>query len=771
MKKVFLFVFLCFFWTKSFCIQKFYLKDIFWNIKNDIYIYKYNKILLKNFGDFIEDKNIINVINCLYNVGYFDKVKVYKLNKKLYIYLHYKSIINNILIQGNNTFNNVYILNFLKKFNIKKNSFLNDFLILKFKYFILDKYRKLNKYNVKINFSKFFFKKKYCNLKINFNEGKNLNVKNILFKDNLFLINNSSFLKIFNSFINFNLNNFILNLNLIKNFYFNYGYLDFNFKKIKFIFLNNDTLNIKIYLYEGNRYKIHDLLIYSNKNNNLNKKLNKIKYIFFYKNMYYKYSILKNIFMHIKDFLKKNGFLDVNIDLDYQKLSNNKIIFFLYVKLGKIYYINKVFLRNISLYENNFLYKNNIPKLENNLYNEYLINLGKLNLEKTNFFTSVSWKKQYFYKNKKNKLNIIYFLEKNNDSKLNFGINYGKINNLNYELSLFKKNFFYLGNDLLIKSIKDNFNNYNEIYLINPINYINNFYIKQKLFYNYIYNNNLYNNNYINFNYGYKNNFIWKINNFLNYKFGIHYICNNFYKKNINSNLNNLIKKKIFTKDYLIINNLNINKLNSNILPKYGFYIDFNSKFTLPNSYNNYYKIYVSLSKYFSLNKNYELIFFVRNYIGYGNGFKNKILPFYENFNYLENNFLRVFNGSINYNKNILINKDKCNNYKCILYKNFKGNLVFSLTNELIFPNKFIFLNKNYFNNIRTSLFIDSGFIIDTIFLKKLYLRDFLKISTGISFKFVTFLGTINLSYGFPLVYNENDRISNFQFSIGNYFN
>lgn len=178
----------------------------------------------------------------------------------------------------------------------------------------------------------------------------------------------------------------------------------------------------------------------------------------------------------------------------------------------------------------------------------------------------------------------------------------------------------------------------------------------------------------------------------------------------------------------------------------------------------------LSLSKYFSLNKSNELIFFIHNYIGYGSGFKNKILPFYENFNYLGDNFLRVFDRNITYNKNFIFNKNKCSNYKCISYKNSGGNLAFSLINELIFPNKFIFLNKYYLNNIRTSLFIDSGFIIDTFFLNKLNLKDFLKISAGFSFKFVTSLGTINLSYGFPLVYNENDKISNFQFNIGNYF-
>ncbi len=785
MKKFFLFIFLCFFCLKSFCIQKFYLKDIVWNIKNKFFIYKYKKFLFNKFGNFIEDRNIINVINYLYKIDYFSKIKIYKLNNNLYIYLYYKPIINNILVTGNKILSKLDILLFLKKFNIQKNVFLSNSSILEAKNFIFKKYRNLNKYNIKISFLKYFLKEKYCTLKINLNENQYLNIRNILLKKKYFLVKkkfnpfykkNYFFSKIFNSFIDFNLNNFILHLNLIKEFYFNYGYLNFTIKKIKFIFLSKKNIDIKICFFEGKRYKIHDLLIYSNKNIEFDKILNNIKYTFFYKDMYYKHNLLNNIISYINFFFKKNGFLNVDIDLDYQILNDNKIIVFFYVKLDKIFYVNNIFLKNVNLYESKFLFKNNIPKIKNNLYNEYLINLGKLNLEKTNFFSSIYFKKK-IYRNSINKLDIIYFLKKKYDSKLNFGLNYDKKNNLNYELSLLKNNFLYLGNDLFIKGVKNNFGNYSEINLINPINYMNNFYIKHKLFYNYIFNNYLGDSNNLNINYGYKNYFIFKLNDFFKYKFGINYIYNTFYKYKYNydlnyfqffTNINNYlnIKKKII-KNFLIINNFYINKLDNNILPKYGFYINFNSKFTFPNIYNNFYKMYISWSKYFFLNN--QWIFFIHNYLGYGNGFKNNVLPFYENLDHLKEKSLRVFNENISYNNYYISNKKFCNN-KCFLSSN-KNNLVFLLTNELIIPNKFIFLNNYFLNkNVRASWFIDSGFSLNTNLLNKLYLKDFLKVSTGISLKFTTYFGTINLSYGFPLYWNINDKISNFQFNIGNFF-
>ncbi len=796
-----LFIFLFFFSTKSFCIQNFYLKDFIWNIKNKFDIYLYKKILLNHLGNIISKKNIIDIVNCLYKTRYFKNIKIYEVNNKLFIYLNYKPLIYDLLIQGNISLNSKKILFILDKFNIKKNFFLENNLILEVKKIFLNKYKELGKYNVKISFLIFFLNKKYCILKINFNEGEYLKIKNISFKRNSFLnkekilylknVNNN--FKLLNYFVDFNFYNLINDLYRIKNFYFKYGYLDFYFKKIKFIFLNKNILNIIIDLYEGDRYKIYDILFKKKiKDIKLNKILDKIKWKFFNKNIYYKSTIIDSIILNIKKEFKKCGFLNFKININYKKLVNNKIIFFLYIKLNKIFYINKIILKNINSYKNSFLYKN-IPIHKNNLYNEYLINLGKKNLENTNIFSLVSWKKKIINSKKNNKLNIIYNFKSDYDNKFNFGINYGNNNNLNYEFNLFKKNFFYLGNDFLIKSTKTKFSNNSKIYTKNFINYLNNFFIKHKLFFNYSLNNQLNNYGYLNKNYGYKSYITWRVNDFLEYNLGLEYIYNIFnkmkpylgilkYLKSINKKIDFISKKNpLIISDFLINFNFKINKLDNIILPKYGFYIYFNSKFTSFKSMNNFYKIYVSASKYFSLNKYKNWIFFLHNYIGYSNSFNNKIIPFYENFHSLNNNFLRVFSNDISYNQIYTnFNKNKCkkNKYMCLSSYYSGGNFIFYLNNELVFPN--FFLNNYYKNYFRTSLFIDSGLVLDTNLINTSNninnnisdyknIKNMFKMSAGISCKIVTPLGTINLSYGFPILYNSNDKIHNFQFNIGNF--
>ncbi len=785
MKKFFLFIVLFFFCTKSFCIQNFFLKDSVWNIRNKSNFFLYKKIIFKKYGYWINKKYINNFINFLHKNKFFKKNTFYlENNSKIFIYLYYKLLINKILIYNNKVLKYKEIFNILNKFNIKKEKKINSFLLLKLKNIFLKKYKILNKYNVKINFLIFYLNNKNYILKINFNEGKYLNVKKIFFKKNNYLIKNffisknyyfSNFL---NFFVNFNLNNFIKDLNNIKNFYLNNGYLDFYIYKINFFFLNKNVLNICIDLKEGKRYKIYDLLIY-NKDIKFDVSINKIKYKFYHENIYFKYNILRNIYLNIKNFFKEIGFPNININFDYQKISNNKIIVFLYIDLDRIFYINKVFLKNINLYEKKILYYNNIPIIKGSKYNEYLINLGKSNLEKTNFFSSVLLK---FRKKKYNNLDIIYFLKKNYDSNINFGINYSENNFLNYKFNLFRKNFLHLGNNFLFQSIKNEFYNYNKIYIVNFINYLHNIYVKHELFYNNIYYDN--DSNFLNYIYGYKSNIIWEINNFIKYKLGVNYIFNVFFLnsnlnklklnnlKYFNKNINFLYKNKYFLiNDFLVTNNFIINKLDNIVLPIFGYYINFNNKFTFLNSDNNFYKTDIFWFKYISLTKNNDWMFLLRNYIGYGNSFGNKQLPFYESFDFLDNNYLRVLGQKNKFNK---FNKDFLNIYKKKYYTN---NLAFYFTNELIIPNT-LFFNKYYSKYWRISLFLDSGFILNTKHLSKLnvinnslkYIRNIFKISSGISCKFITPIGIINLSYGFPLLYNNNDEINNFQFNVGNYF-
>ncbi len=772
------------------------LLNIKYNNNNTYYYY----FLLKN-KNFFNKLNIDKINNFFLNIDHFKKINIKKINKNIVIKLLYKPVLYKIFLNGNNIINNNEFIFLLKKFNISINKFFDKKNFLKFKSYILNKYIFLGKYDVKINYFLYFYKKNRYFLKINIKEGNFAKINKIFFFGNNFFSKKKilSFINIkeyslLNNFLGKNIfiiNIFINDLNIIKNFYFKYGYFDFYIKSVKTKINNNKFLNIYLELNEGNRYRLFDIKILNNVSI-YNNYFNYIKKKFFYKKIFFNLNIINNIIFEIKKLLNNNGYIDVYINNNIKKIFNKYIIIFFDIKFGKKFYVNDILFKGNKVFNNTFLEKE-IPQKKKVLYNNYLVNLGKKKLLNTGFFNFVKIKKKYFNKNKKYFLNIIYEVSEINDGLINFNVGYGRKSSLNYNISLLNKNIFFPGSDFFIKGFKNKLSNNFNIFLNYPIYNFDFIYIKHELFNNNLLNDKINNYGYLNINSGIKNNITFFINNFIKYKIGLIYSLNNLY--NIKSQLSifkyfKSINKKFYLKskknrlinnDLLLINNFVFNNLDNNIFPNTGFVFDIYNKITLPFSDNSFYKLYLNYLKYYSLDKNNKWIFFLKYNIGYVNGFLGKNFPFYENFNYENNIFLRGFDLDYLGYKKIFINSKsyKCENKRKICNSNiyYNGNFISSLNLELIFPND-LFFSKLYSKYIRSSFFFDTGIFIDTNDRNLNFYKNYnfynninmFRFSTGISFKILTPLGIINFSFGLPFnIYNDNE-INYIQFNLGNYF-
>ncbi len=784
-------------------VNKYNVKNIIFDIKNNnINNNYYNNILKKII---YKHKFSINDIKFFLNfINHFNYIKYYKKKRgNILLKLIYKSIIYKIYILGNKLYNKREIINFLKKFNINYGKFFNYYNILKFKNFLINKYKVNNKLNIKIFFKKRKIKRKKILLIFKINENKIYEINNIN------IIGNKNFNKdIFLNFMKTKKNNNLLNfifeyvfiykiflndLKNIKNFYLINGYLDFKIKKVFFLNKNKNILDINIIYDEGNKYKIFDIIINSNIKR-FNYLLNNIKYKMFKKKKLYKFNLINKIIIKINNFLKNKGYLNINTNIKYKKKRNNKIIFLINLELKNRFFINKIIFKGNKYFKYNYLIKN-IPFRKGDIYNLSLIKKSLYNLKKNNFFKFIKIKrKQFNY----NKVDIIYYIKENNDGIISFGLGYGRKSKINYNIIWSQKNILYSGSNFLIKCLKNKLNLSNYIYFAYPINNYKNIYIKHKLFLNKLIDNKLNDYKYLNLNYGIENSINFYIGEFLKYKIGIKYSHNYLYK--VKSQLKALsyfysMKKKfnlnslnnfLFTNDVFLINNILYNKLDNNIFPNYGYKIGLLSKFTLFNSDNNFYKLFLFFSNYFSLDFNKNLIFSLNNYLGFSNGINNKILPFYENFNLNDNNFLRGLNyENIGFNEIFINSKSyKCdkNHIICFNKNSSNGNFILSNNLNVILPHN-ILLNNIYSKYIRISIFFDSGIILDTnlnnIFKDKYYNKmnynynnnyyDFIKFSVGISFKFITPIGPLNLSFGIPIKYNNFDEINYIQFNTDNF--
>ncbi len=761
-------------------------------IKNNFFLYK-NKFKNLNYYNLLKVYELINLLFKNYYLRYLNIIKFNNINN-IFLIKNKKKIIKKIYLS-----NNYYlyfikndILSILKKFNLKNGVYLNNISILNFKNYIKNFY--FSKGIININF---LIKKQIINnnliLKFYIDKKYNKYVNKIYIFGNKFFSNKNIFSFLLTKKLNiyfkylfdylFIPRIFNKDINLIKNKYFNNGYINFSFKNIFIKFNNKGLLNIYLYLNENNRYKIFNIFTFSDllKNKII---IDKIKIHFFNKNEYLNLKKIKFFIIKINKYFKKLGYLNIDTNIKYKNFLKNKLILYFNIKFNNIFYINDILLIGNKNYKNNLLYKL-IPNMKNLKYNEYLINKGLKNLLDTHFFKDIN----IFYKKNKffyNKIDIIYKLIEKKIYKLNFGFSFNKKTKFNYNLMFYKRNVFNLYNKLLInihKNIDYKLINLSLIKLLNKFNkikIINKFYFVKYL------NNNL---NYLNFKYGQKNNLIFYLNKILKYKISFNFINNKFsyirpqffilkyfnsIKKNIN--INNLYYKWFIFNDFILENKLSLNNLDNNFFHKNGYYISLNTKIGISIWNNLYYKIFFMFHKYLSLFKNNNIILSFHFYLGYLNGLNKTNVPFYENFNVYKN-VLRSFDLNNILPKIIYINSNnfKCskNKYFCLFDNTLGSNSLIFFNTELNFSNLFI---KNKFINqyINSYIFLDTGIIWDNRWINNVNFKKYnidnynqiFRISYGISLKLKIPIGKLNISYGFPLKKYKNDLINNFQFYL-----
>ncbi len=758
--------------------------------KNDFF---YKFIIEKYFYKKINYKEINLIIKNLYNLGYFKDIKVYKINDKFNFKFFKKNIISNIIVENTNDFSNRFFLSLLDKFNIKKGYFLNELNLLKFNKKIILLYSSIGKYNVSLKVDKIFIKNSVI-LKLIINEGNYLNLKYIFLngidksdkKNILYLLDknlNKNFLVFFKR-NNFNLYKIIDFFKYVKFFYISNGYLDFKVEKIYFKFLNDKNIKLFVFINKGFKYLIKDIVI----NNNYKYKniVDKIKNLYINNNNDFNLLKISEIYKTIELYFRKKGYYDIKINFYIKKYENNLIKIYFDLNLGKIFYVRKIIFNGNKYLKFNFLI-DKIPKFKNFILNENLVRKGVVNLLNLGFLDNVlvDIKKNNF----SNKVDVIYNIKEiKNNGILNFNLGYDIKHGIEYNLFLSKNNLYYLGDKFIIKGLKNNLTNNSYLSYVYPYNY-KDIFIDNNFFFNFKKKNKNYNNISLRNNWGFENNIIFYLNKYLNIKLGLNFKNNslfnieskqlslNMYLKYLNNNLN--IKKKIVKEyilnDLLLVSNLLINKLDNNLFHNSGFYLNINNKITIPGFSNFYYKNTFSFLKYIPLFNNKDWILFFDFFNGYGNSLYNGKFPFYENFFSNESNFIRGLNIDSIGPKNIYLNCISSNS--CKYNEPSGGNFINSFNTELIVPFNNI-LNTNYLKKIRSSIFLDTGFILDTN-LKKIKditnydtnlnsIKNMYKISVGLSFKINTPLGILNISFGYPLKKINNDQLNIVQFSIKN---
>ncbi|WP_416305666.1 outer membrane protein assembly factor BamA [Neptunicella sp. SCSIO 80796] len=241
--------------------------------------------------------------------------------------------------------------------------------------------------------------------------------------------------------------------------------------------------------------------------------------------------------------------------------------------------------------------------------------------------------------------------------------------------------------------------------------------------------------------------------------------------------------------------------LNRGIFPTAGSSQRATLSATTPNSDLTYYKVNFDTKFYFPLSQNQRWSFLSRLQLSYGNGYgkidgHDQFLPFFEYFSTGGSDSLRGFENNTVGPKGILRTPSYItdpNGNQIVLgpendgismsQRSFGGNALALAGLELIVPTPFV--EEDFDNSVRTSLFVDAGNLWDTEFDIDEYsalrasernkVPDFgdysrFRASSGLSVQWLSPMGPMIFSFAKVIKQQDGDDTKFFSFNVGQTF-
>jgi len=709
-----------------------------------------------------------NIINELYNLGYFSSIEIFRKNNLLNINVIERPYIESVKIYGEKDKSAIYLI--LNENNIKIGDIYNFVSLDLFKrkieqYYInngihninidikIDINTHLNSANVLINIYK-YNKQRIKNIKI---------IGNKIFSNrkllNLLTQSSSNWMSWFSNDNVFLKGKLISDLDNIKAHYLDHGFVNFqiNFARI-YLSKNKKDIFIVLSVFEGEKYYISSIDIHSN-TLAFDNKLRHIIYSNINSGDIFSRKKLFNVKKYIKDFFYSKGYINASIDFRLANSGNNMInIEFIFEQSAK------VIVRNISFVGNNItddhVLRKFIPQMENTWISIDEINFGKEEIIRNGLASNVDIE-FINYSNKKEEVDVIYKVIEQKTTKFiaGFSYNYGDgiVLNVGSELS----NFLGNGKDIIINLNSNKmqsdytFGYFNPQFTESGIGVGYNIYYKTEQL-----GKNTNNFDHASSTFGAYLYYSFKIGKYKKINFGIG--CDmtrlQVYEETAPTEIKNFISKEgLDYKEYYLTSIFTYNSLDKFIFPTCGISQRAIFRLSMPGSDIKYYTLNYDFNYYKQLS--FDYIFNFYSVIGYGNKYGSTYrYPFFKNF------FIKGIN-------NIRGFKDKTIGPRDSNGESFGGNILVNFKISLFLPVPIL----SDIKTIRTGLFLDIGQVYNTYNVpKKREKNRYLKVSTalrcssGFSLIWNTPFGVpLEISIAYPLNKKRTDKLNIVSLSMG----
>ena len=729
------------------------------------------EILPIKLGDQYNQNTSDEIIQALFNTGYFSDISVSKNDDNLTItlvenpYIKYFDVITETSSGWLDWLDNKKeFLNISKLEELIENSELssgNIYTKLKLTDFISSlkaDYIAAGYYNVQIESKIDLDSQNRVGIELNINQGKRASISSFTISGankfnekellNLFTIGEADLILI-NYFTNKNqYTDLELNQGLesMKNHYFNSGYLDFKILNV-ISTLDNDKekLSIDIQISEGIQYKLGEISFEGELGNQTIENLNDLLTI--NKGDIFNRNSIVNDIQKITDIYSDQGyaFVDINpITEDFLDTVNVKINISLNAKI----YVNRITISGNTRTQDEVI-RREIGISEGGLYSRSVLRNSVLKLRRLGYFSDVQINASEV-EGLPDKIDLSFVVKETKTGTLSFSVSHSNKYGISLGSGIQEKNIFGSGNTLNAEAkFSESFNKLS-FYFENPYFNNNNHSISYGAFISEINDDDVMKDSYtintkgINFGYGVPLTENTRLITKLEYSnnditCGTEFASSDYELSQCASSNNDEVKLSF---------NWNETTLNDYMYPTDGSSNFLGVDIATPLGDYRYFNLNANHVSYKPLNK--DLTLKLKADLGFAKGYSGNDLPF----------FKRYFGGGSSSVRGF------GNKTLGPLYPNNKakgGELSILGSVNIISPAYFFDDN----DNMRMSAFIDTGNIYENA--SDINLSD-LRMSAGVGLAYLSPIGAIGIHFSTPILKESGDVIENFGFSLGTGF-
>ncbi len=709
-------------------------------------------------GDKIDKTEVKNAIRVLFKTGFFKDIHIEREGDVLVVFVAERPAINKIDIEGYDTIPKDQLDDALKQIGLVKGRVFNRSILEGLQQELQRQYYSLGKYNIKIDVQQTQLERNRVDITIKLSEGESAEIYSVNIIGNKkftdekliqqFSLAEPSF---FGSRNNYKKQQLAADLEKLKSFYLDNGFLNFNIESTQVsLGPEKESVYISVNIKEGERFTVRDVKLAGDlilPHNELAKLID-IKS----GEIFSRRKVIDST-KSLSDRLAENGYAFANVNMvpDIDKKSRTLALTF-FVDPGRRIYVRRVNISGNSKTQDKVI-RRELRQLEGDWLSTKHVARSKTRLDRLGFFGDVSVQTVRI-PGAADQVNLDYHVVEKATGSLQAGLGYSDSQGPVVNLSVTQDNFLGTGqrvginldNSSVTKQYRFNFTNpyYTEDGVSRSIS----------LSYRQVDAEEADISNYSTDSYGASLSYGVPLSEYTNYRWGIKYDSTEITTGTATSQniLDFIAANNKLNRTFQLISSWAYDSRNRRIFATNGSLTSLGAEIAVPGGDLEYYKVDFRHLNYFPLGREVTLAFNMN--LGYGAAFgSSSDYPPYKNY------FAGGSSSIRGYDANSVGPKDNDDPFDDPVGGKVKivGNV------DLILPNPFT--EKS--DSTRVSLFLDAGSVFeDTNSIKS----DEFRYTAGIAFIWITPVGAMRFNFAEALNEQEGDSTRLFQFSLGSPF-